>query len=217
MIEWSLEAFRGCEGVGAIVVAVPPEVLAGAAESSGRLPDIRQVGPGDGPTTLVAGGATRAQSVGNALRAVETEFVAIHDAARPLVTPQLIEGLIGRLAEAPEADAVIPASPITDTVKRASAESMRQLTRSERAKCRIVLETLDRSELWGAQTPQVFRAAALREALQVDAAARDGATDEAMLIEQAGGTVLIHPSSPENLKVTTPLDLKVAELLLSER
>jgi 2-C-methyl-D-erythritol 4-phosphate cytidylyltransferase len=221
MVEWSLEAFAACGGVGAIVVAVPPELLDegadGAGGASSRLSDVRQVGPADGSTTVVAGGATRAQSVSNALEVVETEFVAIHDAARPLVTPQLIEGLTGRLEEAPEADAVIPATPITDTVKRASTESMRQLTRSERAKCRIVLETLDRSELWGAQTPQVFRTAALREALQVDTAARDRATDEAMLIEQAGGTVLIHPSSPENLKVTTPLDLRVAELLLADR
>ncbi len=77
--------------------------------------------------------------------------------------------------------------------------------------------TLDRSRLWAAQTPQVFRTDALRAALEVDAEVRDAATDEAMLVEAAGGTVLIHPTSPENLKVTTPLDLRVAELLLAER
>jgi 2-C-methyl-D-erythritol 4-phosphate cytidylyltransferase len=149
---------------------------------------------------------------------VETEVVAIHDAARPLVTSVLIEALVAVLAENPEAAGVIPAAPITDTVKRVSSESMRQLSRAGRSNRRIdVAETLDRRELWGAQTPQVFRTDALCEALQVDAAAWNGATDEAMLIERAGGTVLIHPSSPENLKVTTPLDLKLAELLLAER
>jgi 2-C-methyl-D-erythritol 4-phosphate cytidylyltransferase len=152
--------------------------------------------------------------VTNALQAVETELVAIHDAARPLVTPSLIEGLIGRLEEAPEAAAVIPAAPITDTVKKSSPTFWSN--GSENAGLAIE-RTLDRSELWGAQTPQVFRTVALREALEVDAAARDAATDEAMLIERAGGTVLIHPSGPENLKVTTPLDLKVAELLLAQR
>jgi len=213
MVAWSLEAFAACDRVQAVVVAVPPEVLAEAGESSSRLPDIRQAGPADGSTAVIAGGVTRAESVSNALAVVETEIVAIHDAARPLVTAQLIEGLIGRLEEAPEADAVIPAEPITNTVKRASEKSMRQLSTNTVSNCRIVSETLDRSELWGAQTPQVFRTQALREALASDLEA----TDEAMLIERAGGTVLIHPSGPENLKVTTPLDLKIAELLLTER
>jgi 2-C-methyl-D-erythritol 4-phosphate cytidylyltransferase len=82
---------------------------------------------------------------------------------------------------------------------------------------RLVETTLDRGRLWGAQTPQVFRVEALRAALAVDPGRVAAATDEALLVESAGGRVLIHPSSPENLKVTTPLDLKVAELLLAER
>jgi 2-C-methyl-D-erythritol 4-phosphate cytidylyltransferase len=76
-----------------------------------------------------------------------------------------------------------------------------------------VEETLDRSVLWGAQTPQVFRTGALRSALQ----AGDSITDEAMLIEAAGGKVLLHDPGAPNLKVTTPVDLRVAELLLAER
>jgi 2-C-methyl-D-erythritol 4-phosphate cytidylyltransferase len=80
----------------------------------------------------------------------------------------------------------------------------------------VVESTVDRGRLWAAQTPQVFRADALRRALAAGDD-RDSATDEAMLIEAAGGRVLIHPSSPENLKVTTPHDLRVAELLLAER
>lgn len=81
---------------------------------------------------------------------------------------------------------------------------------------RLIETTADRDRLWAAQTPQAFHTAALRRAIDAagDAAA---ATDEAMLVEKAGGRVLIQPSSVENLKVTTPLDLRVADLLLSER
>jgi 2-C-methyl-D-erythritol 4-phosphate cytidylyltransferase len=197
MIEWSLDAFAG---VAAIVVAVPP----GLAFEAGGL-------------TVVEGGATRAQSVSNALQVVETELVAIHDAARPLVTPELIEALAADLEANSEAAAVIAASAITDTVKRAAPGSMRQLASYENANCRIVEETVDRSSLWAAQTPQVFRTQALREALEVDEHVRDAATDEAMLVEAAGGTVLLHEVTTPNLKVTTPADLKVAELLLSIR
>ncbi len=92
---------------------------------------------------------------------------------------------------------------VADTIKRADGGT--------------VAATVDRSTLWAAQTPQVFRTEALRAALQVDRAAREAATDEAMLIEAAGGTVLLHEVTEPNLKVTTGADLKVAELLLGER
>ena len=80
-----------------------------------------------------------------------------------------------------------------------------------------VAQTVSRDHLWAAQTPQVFRTAALREALDADAPRIVAATDDAMLVEKAGGKVLIHPAAAENLKVTTELDLRVAELLLAER
>jgi 2-C-methyl-D-erythritol 4-phosphate cytidylyltransferase len=192
----------------AVIVAVPP---------SSHHPDQGQVGPADGSTAFVAGGETRAASVCNALALVETALVAIHDAARPLVTAELLEALVADLDAAPDADAVIAAAPVTDTVKRADPKSTRQFAPSERVNCRIVSETVDRSTLWAAQTPQVFRTAALRAALEVDEAVRDAATDEAMLIEAAGGTVLLHEVTAPNIKVTSPADLKVAELLLSIR
>ena len=188
MVEWSIAAFRACGSVRSIVVAAPP----------GHLHDF-----GGHDLDVVAGGATRSQSVANALEEVGAELVAIHDAARPLLTPGLVEELVGRLASDPDAAGVIAAAPITDTVKRAEEDA--------------VGETLDRSRLWAAQTPQVFRADALRAALEVDKGTRDAATDEAMLVEATGGRILIHPTSPENLKVTTPLDLRVAELLLEDR
>jgi 2-C-methyl-D-erythritol 4-phosphate cytidylyltransferase len=80
----------------------------------------------------------------------------------------------------------------------------------------VVEETVDRGRLWAAQTPQVFHTGALREALEADPERAAAATDEAMVVEGAGGRVLIHPSPAENLKVTTPLDLRLAELLLAE-
>jgi len=202
MIEWSIEAFRVCGTVRAIVVAAPPgqgHALAGE------------------DLTVLDGGATRAQSVSNALAVVETELVAIHDAARPLLAPELVEALVATLAADPEAAAVVPAAHVTDTVKLAAGPNP-AFTRQERAKDQLEVErTLDRSLLWGAQTPQVFRVEALRQALAVDEATRDAATDEAMLVEAAGGRVLLQPAPAENFKVTTPHDLRVAELLLGDR
>jgi 2-C-methyl-D-erythritol 4-phosphate cytidylyltransferase len=219
MLEWSLDAFRAA-GVGRIVVALPAEVLG----SPGHPSNPEQVGPpGDratdseaaGPVVYVAGGATRAQSVSNALEEIEEELVAIHDAARPLVTPELIAGVTATLEADPGASAAVAAAPITDTVKRAADSSSPALTGPCAGNVGLVVEeTLDRVELWAAQTPQVFRVAALRDAL---AAHSDpaSATDEATLIEAAGGRVLIHPSSSENLKVTTPFDLRVVERQLA--
>jgi 2-C-methyl-D-erythritol 4-phosphate cytidylyltransferase len=171
----------------------------------------------------VEGGATRSQSVANALEGVGTELVAIHDAARPLVTPELIEGVVATLAADPEADGAIAAAPVTDTIKRAKPESDSQRLlqhfphRPVENAAIEVAATVDRRQLWAAQTPQVFRVEALRRALEADPGEVEAATDEAMLVEASGGRVLVHPSPPENLKVTTPLDLKLAELLLADR
>jgi 2-C-methyl-D-erythritol 4-phosphate cytidylyltransferase len=195
----------------AIVVACPP----------GHVHEL-----GDHDLCVVDGGATRSQSVRNALAAVGTELVAIHDAARPLVTPELVEGVVETLAADPEADGAIAAAPVTDTIKRAAAAATRPpaaatrppfLPREEKKGGRVIESTLDRGRLWAAQTPQVFRTEALRRALEAYPADAPAATDEAMPVEAAGGRVLIHPSSPENLKVTTPRDLRIAELLLAER
>jgi 2-C-methyl-D-erythritol 4-phosphate cytidylyltransferase len=139
----------------------------------------------------------------------------VHDAARPLVTPRLIDDLVERLLASPDAAAVIAAAPITDTVKR--AEEPRPADGEAPRGTLTVAETVSRDELWAAQTPQVFRTDVLRAALDTDPQRLATATDDAMLVERVGGTVLIRPSPPENLKVTTPLDLRVAELLLSSR
>jgi 2-C-methyl-D-erythritol 4-phosphate cytidylyltransferase len=188
LYQWSLEALQEAESVGPVVIAFPDGV-------DEELP----VG-----ARAVAGGATRSASVANAVALIgEAELIVIHDAARPLVTPELVDACLDKLVEDPDADGVIAAVPISDTVKRATAHT--------------ITATEDREHLWAAQTPQVFRAEPLRQALAADPKRTAAATDEAMLVEKDGGKVLIEPASAENLKVTTPTDLRLAELLLRSR
>lgn len=148
----------------------------------------------------VDGGAHRSLSVRNALRAVDAGPVIVHDAARPLATTALFEAVLAALGDA---DAAIAATPVTDTVKEARDGE--------------VVRTLDRSGLWAVQTPQAFRRTALARALDQPDAVLAAATDDASLVEALGGTVRIVPAPPENIKVTTPLDMRVAELLLADR
>jgi 2-C-methyl-D-erythritol 4-phosphate cytidylyltransferase len=151
----------------------------------------------------VPGGVTRSASVRAALAAAPpgaTEVV-VHDAARPLVEPALFARTLDALAEA---DAAIAAARVTDTIKQAGGD-------------RRVTATLDRSTLWAVQTPQAFRRAALEAALDVADDVLAAATDDAWLVERAGGSVRVVESSPANLKVTTPHDLQIAELLLRDR
>jgi 2-C-methyl-D-erythritol 4-phosphate cytidylyltransferase len=131
--------------------------------------------------------------------------VIVHDAARPLATPELFEQALDQL-ERGGADAVIAAAPVSDTIKEVAQDG------------RTVSRTLDRARLWAIQTPQVFRRAAIEHALL--SASEDQlaqATDDAWLIEQAGGVVRIVEAPRGNIKVTTPEDLLIAELLLSQR
>lgn len=193
MLQWSVEALRAAPAIGRIVVALPAgaELPAGCALA--------------GNVMAVGGGASRSESVGRALRAAgDDETVLVHDAARPLLTVGLAEAVMAGLLANPGADAAIAAAPVSDTIKRAD-ERM------------AVTETLDRTELWSVQTPQVFRAEALRRAHDVSEVELAAATDDAGLIERAGGRVIVVPSPAENIKVTTPIDLRLAAMLLSER
>jgi 2-C-methyl-D-erythritol 4-phosphate cytidylyltransferase len=147
----------------------------------------------------VPGGKVRSASVLAALAASTGDPVVVHDAARPLAPPELFRSVLREL-ERSGADGAVAAAPVTDTVKRARDGD--------------VVETLDRSELWAIQTPQAFRRAALERALEVDDATLAVATDDAWLVERAGGTVRVVEGPPENLKVTTPRDLRIAEDLL---
>jgi len=148
----------------------------------------------------VRGGATRSASVRAALAAAPPGDVVVHDAARPLAEPELFEAALDALREA---DCAIAAAPVTDTIKQADAG--------------IVTATLDRSILWAVQTPQAFRRDVLERALDVPDDVLAQATDDAWLVERAGGSVRIVKSSAANFKITTPHDLRVAELLLAGR
>jgi 2-C-methyl-D-erythritol 4-phosphate cytidylyltransferase len=187
LLQWSIDALREVGSVAQVVVALP----------SGVAPP-----PG---VTAVTGGASRSQSVSLALAAAGPgETVLVHDAARPLLTSALAERVIAALEGDETLDAAIAAVPVTDTVKQVDGAGR-------------VRETLDRSLLWAVQTPQVFRRHALEAALKASGETLARATDDAWLIERAGGAVLVVRSHEENLKITTPHDLRVAELLLAER
>jgi 2-C-methyl-D-erythritol 4-phosphate cytidylyltransferase len=151
-------------------------------------------------TIGVLGGAERSLSVKAALRAVAGGPVIVHDAARPLVTTLLVEECLAALADA---DCAIAAAPVVDTIKEARDGE--------------VVRTLDRTGLWAVQTPQAFRRDALERALDQPEEILRAATDDASLVESLGGTVRIVEAPRENLKVTTPLDLRLAALLLDER
>ncbi|HEY8770638.1 MAG TPA: 2-C-methyl-D-erythritol 4-phosphate cytidylyltransferase [Thermoleophilaceae bacterium] len=153
----------------------------------------------EGRVDTVEGGSTRSASVRNAVAAApEADVFVVHDAARPLVTPELVRRCIDGLEGV---DGAIAAARVTDTVKEAAGDGR-------------VTRTLDRSVLWAIQTPQVFRADVLRRALDVEDDVLAAATDDASLVEAAGGTVRVVEASPENFKVTTAADLARAELLL---
>ncbi|WCB95840.1 2-C-methyl-D-erythritol 4-phosphate cytidylyltransferase [Baekduia alba] len=155
-------------------------------------------------TTGVFGGDERSHSVRAALHhTLAGDPVLVHDAARPLVTPAIIRATLAGLDA--EADAAIAAAPVTDTIKKSAGDG------------RTVERTLDRSALWAIQTPQVFRRAVLERALAQPHEALAAATDDASLVENMGGVVRLVESSRENFKVTTPDDLKLADLLLRAR
>lgn len=189
LYEWSVEAFRRAGSIGRILVLVPP----------GQADEFTMEG-----IEKVTGGATRSESVANGLGRLDSVEgpMVVHDAARPLVTPELIDRSVAALEASPPLDAVITASPVTDTIKKVSSEGR-------------VIETLDRSELVSVQTPQVFQIASLRVAMVAGDLAR--ATDDAALIEAAGGSVGVVDSPSGNIKVTVPGDLDLAARLLESK
>jgi 2-C-methyl-D-erythritol 4-phosphate cytidylyltransferase len=176
MLEWSIRALA--PAVDHVVVALPPGEDA---------PD---------GTIGVLGGEHRSQSVRNALRAAPPgDPVVVHDAARPLITVDLVRSALAALGDH---DAAVAAAPVADTIKEADGAGE-------------VVRTLSRSRLWAIQTPQVFRRAALERALDVGDDLLAQATDDAWLVERQGGRVKIVAFPRGNLKVTSRLDLEIAE------
>jgi 2-C-methyl-D-erythritol 4-phosphate cytidylyltransferase len=191
VLQWAVAACRPCSA--GVVLVVPAD--ADAPDDAGA--------PPYGADVLVRGGATRADSVRCGLAAVpdEAEVIVVHDAARPLAAPALFAAVIAAVTDA-GADGAVPGVPPSDTIKTVD-ESGR------------VTSTLDRAALVAVQTPQAFAARVLRRAHAVSLQA--GATDDAMLVEAMGATVLVVPGDPGNLKITDPDDLAAAERLLAER
>lgn len=194
LLNWCLDALTACDRVGPIVVVGPP----------GRRSEVVvALGPAAERVSVVDGGASRAESVAIGLDALPDDLavVVVHDAARPLVTPELVEHVVASIGDA---DGAIAAAPLADTPKRVDESG-------------TVVETPARQGLWLAQTPQAFRAGVLREA---NGRARsecrlDAATDCSSLVEAIGGTVRVAPWPHPNLKVTTPADIAVGEALLA--
>ena len=162
-----------------------------------ELTSVRELLAPVAPVTVVAGGATRQESVAAALAAVPPgpEIILVHDAARALAPPALVES-VAAAVRAGE-DAAIPVLPVVDTIKEVSPTD-------------VVLGTVDRSALRAVQTPQGFRRAVLTAA---HAAAVDPLTDDAGLVEKQGGRVVCVPGSEYALKITRPFDLALAEHL----
>ena len=157
LIAWCLDAFAAAESIDRAVIAAPP----GHEQAFGDL------AASDLGLEVVAGGETRSESVARALeKAGGGELVAIHDAARPLVSPELIDATVAKLADRPDASGVIAAAPLTDTVKR--AREPRPAKGGFPRGGPTVAKTESRDQLWAAQTPQVFRVEALRLALAAD-------------------------------------------------
>ncbi|HUR26808.1 MAG TPA: 2-C-methyl-D-erythritol 4-phosphate cytidylyltransferase [Planctomycetota bacterium] len=201
LIEHTLAAFDRAPSILEIVIVAHPadvETLAQMARDAERLhPAFMKV------RVVVPGGRRRTHSVRHGARSVspDIEVVLVHDAARPLVTTELIE----QCAQVAQRDgASVAAVPVNDTLKTSASG-----THAER--------TLDRSVLWAAQTPQGFRRAVLIELLARAEADEFEPTDDCALHERYLGPVTIVPGDPRNLKVTTPSDIVVAEALLAAR
>jgi 2-C-methyl-D-erythritol 4-phosphate cytidylyltransferase len=150
---------------------------------------------------IVVGGSKRQESVSNALASCAgLDSIAVHDAARPFATAALLRRV---WEESRFTGAAIPAVPLADTIKRASGH--------------LVRETVDRADLWAAQTPQVFASNILNRAYLEAAAREETATDDAHLVQQSGVDVRIVAGDPDNFKITTPGDLLRARILLQSR
>jgi 2-C-methyl-D-erythritol 4-phosphate cytidylyltransferase/2-C-methyl-D-erythritol 2,4-cyclodiphosphate synthase len=193
MLLRSIRPFAAHPRVGRIVVALPDAFAASPHEWLATVAGER--------LRITHGGVTRAGSVRAALAVLDSELatVLVHDAARPFVSPETVDAVIGL---ASEGNAVVPGVPVSETLKRVAGTERR------------VVATVDRGDLWRARTPQGFPRAMLEEAFRT---ARDGSwahfTDEAALVESAGFAVLVVPDREGNVKITTEEDFAVAEYL----
>jgi len=199
ILTWSAEAFDAVADVGLIVVVCPTERMQEYCYSAiDAFPFVT-------PVVMAPSGALRQESSLNGLNMVgsEYEFVAIHDGARPLITPALIEHAIAAVRGSVDYDGAVVGHPAIDTLKIVSE--------------RNILGTPDRSAFWTAQTPQVFRTAVIKEAHR--AALADGfvGTDDSALVERVGGKIALVQGPRNNIKITVPEDTFAVEAGLRQR
>ncbi len=208
LLAWCLDAFAASETFGAGAGDVVVAAHAGSVE---LFEQAVQPAREAGLSVLVCqGGTSRSHSVANALRAgaeatgAGTRVVLVHDAARPLVSPKLIDGIHDALLNG-RTDALVAAAPVTDTIKRVDQSN-------------VVVETPPRESLWAVQTPQAFRSEVLERALGLSERVADevlaAASDDASLVEASGGSVAVYPWAEPNFKVTTAADLRSADRCL---
>jgi 2-C-methyl-D-erythritol 4-phosphate cytidylyltransferase len=193
MLERAIRPFSRHHRVRHIVVALPGATVASPPDWLSEI-----VGPG---LKLVTGGETRAQSVKAAFEALDAEctIVLVHDAARPFVSDETIDAVMSVAASS----GALPAVPVSDTIKRGDDNT------------RLVMETIDRSGLWKAQTPQGCPREMLQRAYEKTGPSRAAEfTDESALLEAAGFPVQLVPDTSGNFKVTTEDDFAIAEALL---
>ena len=192
LLAHTIAAFQECPVVSEIVLVLGEHNL-----EKGR--DLAEREEWGKLSHICLGGERRQDSVKAGLERLSgCDWVMIHDGARPCVTPEIAEA---GLVRARETGAAVPVVPLSDTVKRLDSSGS-------------IVETPPRDQLWAVQTPQVFRADLLRRAYELSL---DGTTDDASLVERLGYAVGTFPGSPENIKVTTQVDMLLAEAILSAR
>jgi 2-C-methyl-D-erythritol 4-phosphate cytidylyltransferase len=196
VLAWTLDAALACPAIEWIGIV-------GQAADAESIAQIVTAAEPDRPVSWILGGDTRQESVSRGLDALppEAQGVLIHDGARCLVEPQLLERCA---AAVHQGQAVIAATPVTDTIKQVDGNG-------------TIVSTPDRSQLWAAQTPQGFAVDQLRQAHATAAERGWSVTDDAALYERLGLEVQVLEAPPSNIKLTTPFDLAVAAALLAGR
>jgi len=196
VLDITVSVFDECQSIDDIIVVVAKEDI---RLTKDLLKERKKV------KSIVVGGAERQDSVYNGIEAIkpesEDDIVVIHDAARPLITKEIISSVV---IEAKTSKAVVVGVPSKDTVKTVSPEN-------------IIMETLDRASIWLVQTPQAFHYSVIKQAYERAQRIKYKATDDSKLVERMGISVKMVMGSYENIKITTKEDLAIAEAMLKGR
>ena len=192
----TLQVFQDNESISQIVIVTREDLV-------GTIEDLCKANGLDKVSAVVVGGAERVDSVRAGLQAVrsDAQLIAIHDGARPFLTQRVLNEV---LRQAAQSGAAAPAIPVNDTVKRVDDRS-------------VVCKTVDRSSLRAVQTPQVFQGDLIRAAIEKAVADHAAVTDDCSAVERIGMSVVLTEGDRENIKVTTPFDMVLAESIIAMR